>query len=172
MRVRSVACGLPEGVAVTRAAGAWTTAGLSAASRAFGYDGAVTLLRSLHRRRASMTSRIYVIRTPLRQVDGLSYGGPMRIKIGYRRVAYAGFTSTELARVACRHWNVAREHYIEPWEDAVRHETPETRARHVLLFRDEVDFRAWLQSPDTFDLAAHTLSLHMAGVLGSRRRSA
>lgn len=122
-----------------------------------------------------MGSRIYVIRTPLRQVDGLSYGGPMRMKIGKigrRRVAYAGFTSTELARIACRHWNVPREHYIEPWEEAVRHETPETRARHVLLFRDDEDFRAWLQSPDTFDLGAHTVSLHMAGVLGTRRRSA
>jgi hypothetical protein len=152
--------------------GCGAAAWIAAAARAFSYDGAVTLHRSLYRRRAPMTSRIYVIRTPLRLVDGLSYGGPMRMKIARRRVAYAGFTSAELARVACRHWNVPREHYIEPWEDAVRHETPETRARHVLLFRDEADFRAWLQSPDTFDLAAHTLSLHMAGVLGNRRRSA
>ena len=69
-------------------------------------------------------------------------------------------------------WEVPAEHFIEPWDEALRHERPESRTRRVLLFRDEDDFHAWLQSPATFDLAAHTVSLHLAAVTHAGRKSA
>ncbi len=105
---------------------------------------------------------IYLIRTPLREAAGMTYGGPMRIKVGRRRVAYAGFVSVELASFACRHWNVRAGHFIEPWEEAVRHDSAEGRVQRVLLFQSEVDFRAWLQAPESFDLEANIVSLHFA----------
>ena len=116
--------------------------------------------------------RIYVIRTPLRQVGGMTYGGPMRIKIGRRRVAYAGFASLALAEVVGNYWNLPSEHHIEPWEEALVHEAPDSRAREVLLFRDEADFRRWLEDPEQFDVAGHTVSLHFAGIALPHKRSA
>ncbi|MFT5448110.1 MAG: hypothetical protein ACI9DC_003289 [Gammaproteobacteria bacterium] len=105
---------------------------------------------------------IYLIRTPLRETAGLVYGGPMRIKVGRRRVVYAGFVSVELASIACGYWNVRAEHFIERWEEAARHDSVDDRAQGVLLFQDEADFRAWLQDPESFDLQAHVVSLHFA----------
>jgi hypothetical protein len=116
--------------------------------------------------------RIYIVRTPLRQVGGMTYGGPMRIKLGRRRVAYAGFTTLALAEQVCRYWNLPSEHFIEPWEEALLHEAPESRARQVLLFHDEADFRSWLESPATFDVDAHIISLHFAGLTVGQKRSA
>lgn len=107
---------------------------------------------------------IYLIRTPLRETAGMTYGGPMRIKVGRRRVAYAGFVSIALARIACGHWNVRAEHFIEPWEESVRHDSVDGRVQRVLLFQDEADFRAWLQAPESFDLEAHIVSLHFAAL--------
>lgn len=117
-------------------------------------------------------ARIYVIRTPLRQVGGMTYGGPMRIKIGRRRVAYAGFASLALAQRVGDYWNLPSEHHIEPWEEALVHETPDSRAREVLVFRDEADFRRWLENPDDFDVDGHVVSLHFAGIAMPRKRSA
>ena len=114
--------------------------------------------------------RIYVIRTPLRQVGGMTYGGPMRVKIGRRRVAYAGFSSLALAQAVSDYWSLPSEHYIEPWEEALSHETPNSRAREALLFRDQADFRGWLENPDGFDIASHVVSLHFAGIAGSQER--
>ncbi len=119
-----------------------------------------------------MTTPIYLIRTPLRHVAGMAYGGPMRIKIGRRRVAYAGFATMDLAEIVCRYWNIPAEHYIEPWAEAIQHDAPDSRARRVLLFRDEADFRAWLEDPDGFDVESHSVSLHLGGIAASRRRSA
>ena len=119
-----------------------------------------------------MTTPIYFIRTPLRQVGGLTYGGPMRIKVGRRRVAYAGFASVALAQVVCRYWNIPAEHYIEPWEEAMRHEDPDAFADQVLLFHDESDFRAWLETPETFPVEHHTVALHPSRLPEARRRSA
>jgi hypothetical protein len=115
---------------------------------------------------------IYVIRTPLRQVAQMTYGGPMRIKVGRRRVAYAGFATRDLAEAVTRYWNLPSDHHIEPWEEALRHETPGSRAKQLLLFRDESDFRAWLESPATFDVEAHVVSLHFAGLGRAEKRSA
>lgn len=102
----------------------------------------------------------------------MTYGGPMRIKIGRRRVAYAGFASRALAQFACRHWELPSEHHIEPWEDGLRNEAPESRARQVLLFRDEADFRGWLENPEDFAVDDHLVSLHFARLDRARRRSA
>jgi hypothetical protein len=107
---------------------------------------------------------IYLIRTPVRESAGMAYGGAMRIKIDRRRVAYAGFRSVELAQIACAYWNVPVEHFIEPWEMAIRCDSVDARLPRVLLFHDEVDFRAWLQNPESFDVAAHTVSLHFGSL--------
>lgn len=107
---------------------------------------------------------IYLIRTPLRESGGMLYGGPMRIKVGRRRAAYAGFVSVELAQIACAYWNVRAEHFIEPWQEAVRYDSVDGRVQRVLLFVDETDFRSWLQDPERFDLAAHTVSLHFGAI--------
>ncbi len=115
---------------------------------------------------------IYVIRTPLRQVGGMTYGGPMRIKIGRRRMAYAGFASLALAESVCGYWNLPSEHYIEPWAQALVHEAPDSHAREILLFRGEADFRHWLEDPQGFDVEGHVVSLHFAGIAAPRQRSA
>ena len=115
---------------------------------------------------------IYLVRTPLRHVAQMTYGGPMRIKIGRRRVAYAGFATRALAETVTRYWNLPSEHYIEPWEEALRHEAPGSRARQLLLFRDEADFRAWLESPSTFDVDGHVVSLHFAAIAAPEPRRA
>jgi len=115
---------------------------------------------------------IYVIRTPLREVAKMVYGGPMRIRLGRRRVAYAGFATRELAEAVSRYWHLPSEHFVEPWQEALVHEAPASRAKLLLLFRDEDDFRAWLESPATFDLDAHVVSLHFGGLAAARRRSA
>ena len=69
-----------------------------------------------------VASKIFLIRTPLREVDGMSYSGLMRIKVGPKRLAYAGFLTVPLARFACEHWNVHVEHYIEAWDEAMHFE--------------------------------------------------
>ena len=121
---------------------------------------------------AAPGGRIYLVRTPLRQVAGMTYGGPMRIRIGRRRAAYAGFATRELADMACRHWSIPAEHFVEPWDEAVRHEAPATRTGQVLLFRNAADFRGWLEDPQGFDLESHLLHLHPGSVDQARRRSA
>jgi len=115
---------------------------------------------------------MHLIRTPLREVGGMTYGGPMRVKVGLRRVAYAGFATVDLAEAACRHWNIPVEHFIEPWHEAMRHEAPETRAREVLLFRGEDDFQDWLRDPAGFCVEEHLVTLHPGGLPGPRARKA
>jgi len=115
---------------------------------------------------------MHFIRTPLRDVGGMTYGGPMRIKIGRRRVAYAGFVTVDLAETVCRYWNIPVEHFVEPWQEAIRHEAPASCAREVLLFRDEADFQDWLRDPAGFRVEEHVVSLHPGGVSAVRARSA
>ena len=117
-------------------------------------------------------TRIHVIRTPLRQVGGMTYGGPMRIKIGRRRVAYAGFTSVALAERVGDYWNLPAEHYIEPWQEGLAHDVPDSRVGEVLLFHDEADFRSWLENPGGFDVNAHLVSLHPGAIAGAQRGAA
>jgi hypothetical protein len=100
----------------------------------------------------------------------MTYGGPMRIKIGPRRVAYAGFATVELAQIVCRHWNIPVEHFIEPWDEAMQHERPESRAREVLLFRDEGDFRRWVEDPGAFHAEEHVVALHPGRLPWARER--
>jgi hypothetical protein len=111
-----------------------------------------------------LSVQIHLIRTPLRDVGGMTYGGPMRIRIGPRRVAYAGFATAALAQTVCRYWNLPVEHFVEPWDEAMRHERPESRAREVLLFRDEGDFRRWLEDPGAFRADGHVVTLHPASL--------
>jgi hypothetical protein len=118
----------------------------------------------------SVSGRIYLIRTPIGQIDDLLYGGPMRIKIGRGRLVYAGFTSRMLARKVEAYWSLPASHVIEPWEDAIAYEPEGGHVTSILLFRDESDFRAWLQQPESFDVDGHLISLHAAAI--SRVRSA
>ncbi|MFT5173559.1 MAG: hypothetical protein ACI8W7_001736 [Gammaproteobacteria bacterium] len=111
-----------------------------------------------------VASSIYLIRTAVRESAGMAYGGVMRIKIGRHRVAYAGFRSVDLARIACAYWSVSAEHFIEPWDMAIRCDSVDARLPRVLLFHNEVDFRAWLQNPESFDIGAHTVSLHFGSL--------
>ena len=112
---------------------------------------------------------IYLIRTPIRDSAGMTYGGAMRMKIGRGRVAYAAFVTVELAQIACEYWSVRSERVIETWDEAIRHDSVAARLPRVVLFQDEADLRAWLQNPGHFDLAAHTVSLHF-GSLGALPR--
>lgn len=117
-------------------------------------------------------ARIHVIRTPLRQVGGLSYGGPMRIKIGPRRVVYAGFASAALAERVGEYWNLPAEHYIEPWQEALAHDAPDSLLGEILLFHDEADFCSWLEDPAGFDVNGHLVSLHPGAIAGRQRGAA
>ena len=123
-------------------------------------------------RAVRMSAQMHLIRTPLREVGGMTYGGPMRIKIGSRRVAYAAFATVDLAEAVCRYWNIPVEHFVEPWQEAMRHEAPESRARELLLFRDEDDFQDWLRDPAGFRVEDHLVSLHPGGLPRARARSA
>jgi hypothetical protein len=92
---------------------------------------------------------IYLVRTPVRESAGLTYGGPMRIKVGRRRVAYAGFVSVELAQLACECWSVRAEHFIEPWDTAIRHDSVEARVPRVFYFRTKRIFEIGCQILNT-----------------------
>lgn len=79
---------------------------------------------------------IFLIRTPVRKVAELAYGGPLRI-CADGRSAYAAFASRSLAETVCHHWGITTEHFIEPWSEAVRHEVPGVEVRRAVLFCDD-----------------------------------
>ena len=100
-----------------------------------------------------------MIRTPVRRTGDLVYGGPLRIKVG-KVVAYAAFGSEALARFACEHWSMRGHVHIEPWTEAVRHDDPDSRAEHFVLFRHRNDFLAYLRSPESYPVSKDLVGLH------------
>ena len=114
-------------------------------------------------------SEIFLLRTPVREVAGMAYGGPVRLRNG-PRAAYAGFRTAALAREVAQFWGVAGEHFVEPWTEALRHEVPGTRVRQLTVFHTREDFDRYLQQREAFDVAAHTIDLHpvMLGLQDTR----
>ena len=81
-----------------------------------------------------MAGEIFLIRTPLGTLGDLTYGGPMRIKVG-RKMTYAGFSSIALAEEVCEYWHIPAKRAIELWQVAVKHDAPDGRPLYILLFR-------------------------------------
>ena len=92
---------------------------------------------------------LLLIRTPLRQQGDLTFGGPLRVRVAGRR-AYAAFTSEALAREACEHWSIGGEVHLEPWAEALSHDTPSASVRHLLVFGSQADFDLWLREPESY----------------------
>ena len=110
-----------------------------------------------------MAGEIFLIRTPLGRLGDLTYGGSMRIKVG-RKMTYAGFSSVALAEEVCEYWQIPARRSIELWHDAVRHDAPDGRPLHILLFRDRADFDSYLMNPTDFGYNEHLVSLHPEAV--------
>jgi hypothetical protein len=113
-------------------------------------------------------SGIFLIRTPVREVAGMAYGGPLRLR-GATRAAYAGFRTAGLAGEVARFWGITSEHFIEPWTEALRHELPGAGVRQVVVFDSRADFDRYLHERERFDFDSHTVALHP--VLMNRRRA-
>jgi hypothetical protein len=101
---------------------------------------------------------LLVIRTPLRRQGDLTFGGPLRVRVGGRR-AYAAFTSEALARAACEHWSIRGEVHVEPWSEARRHDSLSASVRHLLVFASEADFELWLRDPEHYPVEARLVPL-------------
>jgi len=117
-------------------------------------------------------SEIFLIRTPVREVAGMVYGGPIRLRLG-AQAAYAGFRTATLAAEVAEFWGVEGEHLIEPWTEALHHEVSGARVRRVLVFESRADFDLYLVQGEDFDFAPRTVELHpvMVGLQDRGERS-
>lgn len=113
-----------------------------------------------------MSGEIYLIRTPVREVGALAYGGPIRLRSG-RRAAYVGFRSARVAQAVAEFWGIAGEHYIEPWHQALAHEIAGSEVRSIVVFESREHFERYLAERERFDFAAHTVALHPTLVAGT-----
>ena len=113
-----------------------------------------------------MNGAIYLLRTPVREVGALAYGGPLRLRTP-QGAAYAGFRTVELAQFVADFWGIAGEHDVEPWQHAVHHEVPGACVRQIVVFEDRDDFERFLQAREHFDFAHHTVCMHPAMVARS-----
>lgn len=115
-------------------------------------------------------SAFFLIRTPVREVAGMAYGGPLRMRIGHQ-AAYAGFRDAALAAEVADFWGIESDHLIEPWAEALCHEVPGARVRRVLVFDTRADFDRYLRQGAAYDFGPHLIDLHPAMLgLQDRRR--
>lgn len=104
-------------------------------------------------------NEIYLIRTPVGERGGLVFGGPLRVRAAGTR-AYAGFSSASLARRVCAHWSMSKNVFVEPWREAIEHDSADERPDSILFFDEWKTFEAYLTAPDAFPFDKHLIRLY------------
>ncbi len=104
------------------------------------------------------STQLLVIATPVSRVDGMIYGGILRIRTPFGP-AYAAFPDRDLAMRVAEHWSISSRAKILPWMQSLAHEPDESRAGQLLVFSDMKDFIQYIKEREAYPFADRLVPL-------------